>query len=213
VTTAGERPPSLQALWAFAEERAEASGCAPDAALERAGLLLHRDLAHGGYDSTPRNSIAFAGTGGDGVHFSFALHDDRALEDSPIVMTVPMSFGHENLIVGENLRDFLAVGSGLSFFVLEQVTYDRPGFLDSYAGGSKRYQPDDKARALLARLALAFGVRPPVDLGTHLDSLHTRFSSWLEPGEPRAIATSVPTQAALLAYLEIMGKKPPTTPQ
>lgn len=209
---ARERPPTLQALWKLAEARAKTSGSPPEAALERAGLLLHRDLAHGGYDSTPRNSVAFAGTGGDGVHFSFVLRDGLALEDSPIVMTVPMHFDHENLVVGEDLRDFLAVGCCLSFFVLEQLTYDRAAFLAAYVAGSDGYQPDDEQRALLARIQLAFGVRPPADLGAHLDALHERFAAWLEPGEPRPIDTEAPTQASLMAYLETMRRKPPSEP-
>jgi hypothetical protein len=205
-------PPTLDRLRNLAEEYAKVAGGRPDAAFERVGLLLHQDLSRANYESTPANAATFAGTGGDGVHFSIVQRDGVAGEDAPIVMTVPMNFGQENLIVGANLRDFLGVGSSLGFFFLEQLTYDRPACLAAYAGGVDRYRLDDDARTLLARIKLAFGVRPPADLEAHLRSLEHEFASWLVPGEPDEAPGPPPTQAEFLAHVAKMRREPPRRP-
>jgi hypothetical protein len=204
--------PTLERLWNIAEDSAKVAGGHPDDAFERVGLLLHRQLSRANYESTPGNAATFAGTGGDGVHFSIVRRDGVSDEDAPIVMTVPMSFGRENLIVGADLRDFLGVGSSLGFSFLEQLTYDRPACVAAYAGGVDRDRLDDDARALLARIQLAFGVRPPANLEAHLESLEQRFASWLEPGGPDEAPGPPPTQAELLAHLAKMRREPPTRP-
>jgi hypothetical protein len=175
-------PPTLAKLWALADERSKAVGCAPAEAFECAGLLLDRQLSRRGYDSTPANALTFASTGGDGVHYSFVLRNGVAMDDAPIVMTVPMNAPTDNLIIGANLRDFIGVGSRLGFFPLEQLMYDPIGFLAAYAGKSDDYALEEEGRALVASITHAFGARPPADLDGHLASLDERFASWLEPG-------------------------------
>ncbi len=87
------------------------------------GLILIRPLKTEEYESTPRNSSAFAHTGGEGVHFSLLQLEDQITEKSPVVMTVPANYGDENLIVGSNLYEFLCLGSRTGYFLLEGLTY------------------------------------------------------------------------------------------
>lgn len=87
------------------------------------GLILIRPLETLEYESTPRNSCAFAETGVDGVHFSLVQVDGQITEKSPVVMTVPANYGEENLIVGSNLYEFLCLGSKIGFSGLDQLTY------------------------------------------------------------------------------------------
>ncbi|NHI92390.1 MAG: hypothetical protein EAX96_07785 [Candidatus Lokiarchaeota archaeon] len=87
------------------------------------GLILMHPLKTEEYESTPRNSSAFARTGGDGVHFSLLHLDGQIIEKSPVVMTVPDNYGEENLIVGSSLYEFLCLGSRTGYFLLEGLTY------------------------------------------------------------------------------------------
>ena len=77
---------------------------------EAIGLLPMPSLRHSGYSAAPENSLSFASTGGDGVHFNFLRQADQPPISWPVVMTVPMSFDRPNLVVGSDLRDFLALG-------------------------------------------------------------------------------------------------------
>ena len=85
------------------------------------GLILMRTLVNNYYDwCTPLNCWTFAGTGGDGVHFSFLEKDGVVSENSPIVVTQPAIMG-TSWIVGENLRDFLAFGAYRGFLPFETI--------------------------------------------------------------------------------------------
>lgn len=73
------------------------------------GYFLTFDPAdNGGYLSSPADAIMFAGTGMDGIHFSF-LTDFGAIADlneAPIICVAPMDFGHSARVVASNLREF-----------------------------------------------------------------------------------------------------------
>lgn len=77
------------------------------------------------YDFTPLNVKTFASTWWDWVHFSFLEIDGKYSDNNPVVMTVPMNyFEDSNIIVWENLYDFLSLGINYSYFWLEQLTYN-----------------------------------------------------------------------------------------
>ncbi len=91
--------------------------------LDDIGLLFWDQLGY--YPCTPTNSIPFATTGGDGVHFGLVPISYLDASKWPVVMTVPMA-GHENsanLIVGRDLHDFLCLGCHYGFFALESIAY------------------------------------------------------------------------------------------
>jgi hypothetical protein len=68
------------------------------------------------YDATPADSVMFASTGGDGVHFS-ALDSDGA-----VVMTVPMAFDSPNHVLGKDIPEFLALGRRTGYFHLDRYS-------------------------------------------------------------------------------------------
>lgn len=104
------------------------------AAFNHAGINPVYDAEYH-YSCTPINTTVFAHTGGDGVHFSILELSD---EIQPIIITVPMNFGgavkNRNLILGENLPEFLSLGFYNGWFSLEQLCYDKDGALNYYAG-------------------------------------------------------------------------------
>jgi hypothetical protein len=93
-------PPAFDAAGA-------ALGMTADEAAESVGLLLEPVPERWSYDTTPRNSLTFASTGGDSVHYSVLTDAGRP---GPVVMTVPMNPDRPNVVVGADLRDFLALG-------------------------------------------------------------------------------------------------------
>ena len=78
------------------------------------------------YDTTPINTHVFATTCGEGVHFSLLEITDKI---QPIIMTVPCNSGNSikdnNIIIAENLNEFLSLGFYNGWGYLEQVCYDK----------------------------------------------------------------------------------------
>ena len=76
---------------------------------------------------TPTNTVTFACTGGDDVHFGLLRRSGMFGDDSPVVMTVPMagdSALDANFIVGATLHEFLCIGCTHGYFRLETLAYD-----------------------------------------------------------------------------------------
>lgn len=80
----------LELLWSLADDLA-ASGQTDGESFGECGLFLVRPLIRWQYSGTPLNTLTFASTGGDGLHYGFFLMPDFALDEQPIVMTVPGS--------------------------------------------------------------------------------------------------------------------------
>ncbi len=122
------------------------------------GLILADETRPSGYEDTPEGALTFAWTGGDGVHFSLLG------EDGPVVMTVPMNWDRANVVVGANLREFLALGLGSGYFILEQLSYSPEETLAELADGT--YTPDlsDADRMALGMLREAFALREWPDI-------------------------------------------------
>jgi hypothetical protein len=119
-----EVPSLLRELWKLTGGDPLSSTRAA-AAFDDAGLILIAPPRWYGYESTPTNATSFATTGGDGVHYSWLTFGEVDAETAPIVMTVPMAAEeHTNIIVGENLRDFLNLGCRYGYFPLEQLAYN-----------------------------------------------------------------------------------------
>ena len=116
----------LMKLWQSAENEAQRTGTPFSLVFDPIGLILFRPAKKEGYESTPINSLAFATTGGDGVHYSLLRLGGEISDLSPVVMTVPMNFGQENLIVGSDIKEFLCLGCQVGYFFLEQLTYNQP---------------------------------------------------------------------------------------
>jgi hypothetical protein len=81
------------------------------ASLHALGLGLDKNLDDHRYGHcTPLNCRTFAGTGGDGHHFSFLVIDGAITESSPIVATAPDSFGNPSAVIADSLHQFLRLG-------------------------------------------------------------------------------------------------------
>lgn len=128
-------------------------------ALGEDGLRVHDRLAPGGYAASPAGYVAFASTGGNGVHFSIPV--DRT---GPVVMTVPMAFDGPNMVVGADLKDFLSFGCVYGYFGLEQLAYNK-------AHAMARIQAAREQSPALQALAGHFDLQPWQEVAQHLAAL------------------------------------------
>ena len=137
------------------------------------------------YDCDPENKITFADTGVDGDHYSFVLLDEIPFEDSPIVMTSPTNFGEtyfdDNLIVGENLSEFLALGCSLGYFnlpdLLGEAGIER---IESFAWDPDYIHLDDPQdnesfKLLLDHIRSEFSISPWIEYRERLATLQRMF--------------------------------------
>ncbi|MBN1909010.1 MAG: hypothetical protein JW818_04660 [Pirellulales bacterium] len=186
--------PLLDDLRRFDAEAAIRYPAEYDNGLGQMGMLLYAECRTGGYWCTPSNSMAFATTGGDGVHFSFIVEDDNITEDSPVIVTVPAAFGDgpetASFVVGDSLRNFLRFGLHRGYFALEQLTYYRDLTLQVYS--SPEWQPTEKwhhsvgyllhenGQRIRDFLAERFSLTPLAYTADEFDALQNRFKPLLE---------------------------------
>ncbi len=151
------------------------------------GLNL-TDLVYGGYWCTPRNSVTFAHTGGDGTHFSYVILDNELDDDSPIVMSCPANSEDSCTIVGENLRDFLCLGFHCGYSVLEQLSYSPSSFdilkdpFDDEADEDADSEFTDEFNGCLQHVISEFSLQPWDNWRSKLKALKQQyFDSLLMP--------------------------------
>ena len=150
----------LDELWNVASS----TGRDPESAFESIGLFLERPgvLGPWNYDATPPGARTFASTGGDGVHFSAVPAGDALI----VVMTVPMMFDAPNVVVGQDLRDFLSLGCRFGYFGLEGLAYGRDETILDIERTANQAPSGD-----LATLGDHFALRPWVNVAERLVEL------------------------------------------
>jgi hypothetical protein len=176
--------PTLNALRAF--DAVHRSG----AKLLDMGLILSRAPKDLRFPETPKNSVPFAATGGDGVHYCLLAVEEQITEQSPVVMVVPCNSEKPQLIVGESLSDFLSLGCVIGYFFFEQLVYDFDrtlSYLFDYEAFVRHVYSGDEPpdenlddlaaqRALLADLSKEFSLKPWSEPRTKFESLQMKWS-------------------------------------
>jgi hypothetical protein len=173
----GDIPNTLRQLWQLAGADSQDPDPDWDTTFESIGLFLTAPPHHGGYFCTPVNSLEFASTGGDGVHYSLLAIEGAYSDVSPVIMTVPMSMcDTPNLVVGENLKEFLALGCRFGYFCLEQLVYDPDATLAELE--TRRFDPDigETERLLLNKISSHFNIAPWADPRRRLQELASRYA-------------------------------------
>ena len=125
---------NLEKLWQLTGNKRPQFPDSENFYFDPVGLILFRDIENMGYWCTPENTVTFATTGGDGVHFGFLTNNGEVKENSPIVMTLPCA-DTANIIVGSSFEEFLSLGCRGGYFELEQIEYQpqqQIPFLDSH---------------------------------------------------------------------------------
>jgi hypothetical protein len=170
-------------LWQLAERIASPTCEHPDFVFMPIGLRLENPAqAHAwDYPTTPINVAAFASTGGDGVHFS-VINTSDARGPAPVVMTVPMALDNPNHIVGNDLREFLALGRRTGYSCLERLAYPwgRPEVITQLQ--SDRLPPDIEEAVLLGHLTDEFDLHPWRNIEQRLEELDAAYRRHLVLG-------------------------------
>lgn len=166
-----ERLPTLRRLWSLHEELLESQ--APDSRGDPLldvglGLLL---LCRRHCFCTPLNAETFADTMGDGTHFSLLQVGNTLTDDAPVVMTCPANLG-ESLVLGGNLREFLALGIDCGYFHLEQLSYRGIDTCDVRDGAGQ----NESQRQTLRRIVEEFELRPWKDPVERLQELQAKYA-------------------------------------
>jgi hypothetical protein len=146
---------------------------------------------------TPINTLAFAHTGGEGVHFSFLVDEGKITEHSPIVITIPSPGDQPNYIGGASLFDFLCLGFHRGYFALETANTNR--FFEAYSSGkwplsqvegrppdwdwAVGYGVNEHQRQLLDFLIAELGLSPWNDLRRKFQQLQKRYLPLLKMPE------------------------------
>ena len=109
----------------------------PNLYFDYAGMIPVED-ENDRYDSSPMNTKVFGQTGGDGVHYSIL---EISEDVQPIVITVPMNFGDSmsdyNIILSENINEFLGIGYYNGWFPLEELCYNNNNAIEFYSKENK----------------------------------------------------------------------------
>ena len=169
----------LEQLWKLAGGDPTDAGSDWNDTFEPVGLILLAPPRSFGYWCTPVNSVTFATTGGDGVHYGLLSTNGDFSDFSPIVMTVPMC-DTPNTIVGANLKEFLALGCRYGYFALEQLVYDRRSTLHKLELARLDPEAGQDERVLLQKLVTAFNIKPWATPAQRLDELHSLFASTIQ---------------------------------
>ncbi|KQT42489.1 MULTISPECIES: hypothetical protein [unclassified Methylophilus] len=156
----------------------------PFEAFEPVGLILLEDnIPYESWDSdwcALPDQLPFAITGVDGVYFSLLGKLDEFNENSPVVMTIPNSGDdNPNVIVGENLIDFLSLGCKTGYHRLDDIVFNYNKFLKELE--SKEYDTDfeDEEIDLLIKLINKFQLKPWSNYAQKLKSLQTDYADLL----------------------------------
>jgi len=190
-------PQRLQDLYAVAAKAAEQFGhsafegvnsslilpnISATGVFDPCGLILEIPPRTGYYWCTPKEALTFAATGGDGVHYSYLSSSNLSSSVVPVVMTLPAAEKH-NLVVAENIDEFLGLGYHVGWFGLEQIVYQPEAALAYFA------QPDPDARecksARMNFLRSHLSIRPVALSLERIARLTGKYSSFLVvPDEP-----------------------------
>jgi hypothetical protein len=80
-------------------------------------------------------------------------------DQRPVVMTVPMSDRH-NVVIAENLGEFLSIGFHVGWFSLEQIVYDPDEAVGYYADSDPEDWPEHIDELVFFRESLALRHHP-----------------------------------------------------
>ena len=145
--------------------------------IDYCGLEPVRPLVHDGYFCTPKNTLTFATTGGNGVHFGIITDTNSNETSGPIVMTVPMA-DTKNVVVAEDLNEFFSLGYYVGWFALEEIVYDLDETVDYFSKPDKEITQEKNA--FLEIIRKEFTVHHIPLSKVRLDELEKTYLSILE---------------------------------
>lgn len=177
---------TFEQLWAIARRETNRTGeHTPHEAFASVGLRLEPPVKAYQYYCTPKNVKTFASTGCDGVHFSFLEPAGCSLLNpswAPVVMTIPMNFDNQNIVVGESLYEFLCLGCRVGYEAIELLASSEKDLRTLKAVDYANYLSLEQKRSL-HMLSRAFSLEPLHGLEARMRQLQTQYLDYLQMGE------------------------------
>ena len=177
---------TFEQLWAIACREARQAGYStPHEAFALVGLRLEPPTQAYQYYCTPKNVKTFASTGSDGVHFSFLEPAGCSLLNpswAPVIMTVPMNFDNQNIVVGESLYEFLCLGCQVGYEALELLASSEKDCRILTSVDYANYLSWDQKRALHT-LRRVFSLEPFQGLDARMRQMQRKYLDYLQMGE------------------------------
>ncbi len=168
-------PSTLLQLWKLTGGDPDDERCDWNSVFDPVGLILRAPPRNESYWCTPTNTLTFAVTGGDGVHYGLLSVNEEFTDFSPIVMTVPMC-DTPNIILGANLKEFLALGCRYGYFALEQLVYQREETIRKLESARYDVEAEERELVLLKKIASAFALNPWTNPAQRLIELERTFA-------------------------------------
>ncbi len=98
------------------------------------------------------------------------------------MMTVPMNFSEENLVIADSIYEFLCLGCKYGYFALEGLVYDFEETVQEIEECNKLAYSDleDKEEAeLLSALSDAFNLKPIANVASYISEVNQKYSASL----------------------------------
>jgi len=88
-----------------------------DVDLDNIGIVYHdKNIVNFIGDMTPLNSLVFASTGTDSLHYCVVQKENTALDESPVYLVAPPNFEDVVIWVAKDFVDFLSLGVAFECF-------------------------------------------------------------------------------------------------
>lgn len=146
------------------------------------GLILLTEIKHLGYWCTPTNTVTFAITGGDGVHYGLLCDSNTIDDNQPVVMTLPCA-DNCNIIIAENFIEFLSLGSRSGYFDLEQIEYCSEEHIAKLDSTTYSEEASESEVLLLKKIESEFSLQPWLDHEARLSELKKKYFNLLKYSE------------------------------
>jgi hypothetical protein len=148
-------------------------------------ILLPTHIPDDDFCTLP-DTMPFAETGTDGVHFRFLAIDGKYSDLSPVIMTVPNCGDYlPNIVVGEDLREFLALGCKVGYFLLDELmaidepAYTTTAFLKELELQKFNADFEQEEKDLLLTITSTFNLTPWRNPLVRLKELRLKYSNYL----------------------------------
>ena len=175
----------LHVLLAAVDQLVARGGDARGSFLLDHGLSVHDTLDRWTYSATPMNSVTFASTGGDGVHFGILQAASAKTPNGPVVTTVPTASRANHVIAG-CISEFLGLGCMHGWGSLEQLAY-RPAYAFELHA-----RADPPTAAPIASLFRALSIEPIALQPNRLKRLSQQYDATIVLAPPEVAAEQQP---------------------
>lgn len=167
---------SIEKLWSMSGQDRASFQERENYYFDSLGLTLLTDIKKYDCWCTPINSVTFAETGGDSVHYGLLVGAEGVNENCPVIMTLPCA-SNNNIIIAESFTEFLSLGCRSGYCSIEEIEYEPEEYfaqLDSHQY-SDCVSDSETDIELLKRIEKEFSLTPWKNHEIRMDELRVKY--------------------------------------